>query len=69
MEYVVKNPNRLQYAQSVRMPKPEEYNSAEIESWTSCQRCAARFTRDEAHEIAHGHGGALRVVRIKSARK
>lgn len=34
-------------------------------AWTTCKRCAKRFTRDQAHRIAHGTGRRFKVVRIR----
>jgi hypothetical protein len=65
MKYVVKDANGTQYVRVAVLPKPKENLAGRIEAWTYCQRCAARFTCDEAHYIAHASLKSGRVFRIR----
>lgn len=66
--YVVKCPSG-EYVRRVILPKAQEGLPGRVQSWTDCQRCAAVFTRDEAHEVAHdvGAGNHWAVVRVRRA--
>lgn len=63
--YVVKSDNGLQYVRAAS--RVGDALPWKIDGWTTCQRCAARFTRDEAHAVAHGDGKLHVVIQIKTA--
>lgn len=65
IQYVVKDANGTLYVRVAVLPKPQENLHGKVEAWTSCQRCAARFTQDEAHDIAHAALKSGRVFRIR----
>lgn len=52
------------YVRVVDLPSTDNH-FYRVKAWTQCQRCAAHFTQDEAHEVAHNNGAPWTVVRIK----